>query len=292
MSGTIAKKIEKALGSPMVKSRPLRGGDIADVSLITLADDRQFVAKRPRMDQPDTTACEKMMLTYLAKQSALPVPKVQYQTRELLVMDYIHHTGTDNATAVAEDAAKHIAHLHAVEHLPRRGKPKYGFDKDTYIGPLVQQNKPADCWVDFFREHRLMAMAESSHRTQKLPLDILKKVHSFAGKLDQFLPKDPKASLLHGDLWAGNMLVDGDHVAAFIDPAISYGHHEMDLAFIDLMGGFDTAFFDAYSALSSIDQDFWDTRKRIYQLWPLLVHVRIFGGGYVQQVDSILDHFL
>lgn len=292
MSGTIAKKIEKALGSPMVKSLPLRGGDIADVSLITLADNRQFVAKRPRMDQPDTTACEKMMLTHLAKKSALPVPKVHYQTRGLLVMDFVKHANTLDAKAAAEDAAQHVARLHKVENLPRRGKPKYGFEKDTYIGPLVQQNKLTESWIDFFRDHRLLAIADSSYRTQKLPSVVLRKIQTFAGKLDSFLPANPVASLLHGDLWAGNVLVDGDHIASFIDPAISYGHNEMDLAFIDLMGGFDVAFFDAYATIYPVERDFWETRKLVYQLWPLLVHVRIFGGGYVQQVDAILDRLL
>lgn len=85
------------------------------------------------------------------------------------------------------------------------------------------------------------------------------------------------------------MLIDGGRMAGFIDPAISYGHDEMDLAFIDLMGGLDPVFFDAYNEHAPIDPLFFQNRKALYQIWPLLVHVRLFGGGYVGQVENIVD---
>lgn len=292
MSAVMTKKIGKALGSGIAGSKPLRGGDIADVSLITLQDGREFVAKRPRMDQPDTTACEKMMLGFLAKNSNLPVPKVLHQSKGLLVIEYIAHAGIGDTKAIAKDVAEHIAELHQVINHPHRKASMFGFSKDTYIGPFVQQNKSNDNWAAFFRDHRLLAMAEPAFRTKRLSANTLGKIHKLADKLDSFLPTQPKASLLHGDLWAGNMLIDGDTISAFIDPAISYGHQEMDLAFIDLMGGLDPVFFDAYANLHPIDKGFWSERKYLYQLWPLLVHVRLFGGAYADQVDTILDRFI
>lgn len=284
MAGSIGAKLEKALGSKIIRSKPLSGGDIADVSLLTLEDGRQVVAKRPRMDQPDTTAVEKMMLKHLKAKSSLPVPDVLFQSKGILVISHVSQQGITDSVAAAKDAARHIAALHAVR--PRGNKPFYGFDKDTFIGPLPQQNKPFDNWCNFFTEHRLLAMAASCTRTGRLPAHMMKRVEALAGRLGDFLPAAPKSSLLHGDLWAGNMLIDGDHVAGFIDPAISYGHHEMDLAFIELMGGLDPVFFDAYKNQNPIDSDFYANRKDIYQLWPLLVHVRLFGGTYANQVDE------
>lgn len=289
MTGSISAKLEAALGAKIIKSRPLSGGDMADVSLLTLEDGRNVVAKRPRMDQPDTTAVEKMMLKHLKSKSPLPVPEVLFQTKGILVISYIENMGTTDQEAVAASAAQNVSELHAVR--PRGSRPFYGFDKDTFIGPLQQRNKPGDNWVDFFRDHRLLAMASSATRTGKMPKDLMVRIEAIAGKLDDFLPATPPSSLLHGDLWAGNMLMDGDKVVGFIDPAISYGHAEMDLAFVQLMGGLSALFFDAYNELSPIEPGFFEERMAIYQLWPLLVHVRLFGGGYIQQAEGILAKF-
>lgn len=286
MAGSISQKLEQALGSRIVQSRPLSGGDIADVSLLTLADKRQVVAKRPRMDQPDTTAVEKMMLNHLRKKSKLPVPEVLYQTKGLLVISHIPHGGVRDAAAAARDIAHHISALHSVR--PEGSRPFYGLEKDTFIGPLPQRNKPASNWCMFFTEHRLLAMATSAARTGKLPPDTMTRIEALANKTTDLLPATPPSSLLHGDLWAGNILIDDSRAAGFIDPAISYGHAEMDLAFIDLMGGLDPLFFDAYGEQLPIDPDYWQHREVLYQLWPLLVHVRLFGGGYVEQVNSRL----
>lgn len=289
MAGSISQKLEAALGARIIRTRPLSGGDIADVSLLTLDDNRQVVAKRPRMDQPDTTAVEKMMLKHLGSKSDLPVPEVLFQSKGLLVISYLAHQGTTDAAAAAENVARHVAALHAVR--PKGSRPYFGFDKDTYIGPLPQLNKPEGDWRTFFIERRLLAMASSAARTGKMPNDLLDRVQQLSTKIEDLLPATPPSSLLHGDLWAGNMLIDGTKAVGFIDPAISYGHAEMDLAFIDLMGGLHQRFFDAYSSIRPIDTEFFETRKFLYQLWPLLVHVRLFGGGYVRQVEAILSRF-
>lgn len=288
MTSTLAQKIEKAVGSKVISSRPMRGGDIADVSCLTLADGRKLVAKRPRADQPDTTAVEAGMLRHLTAHSALPVPEVLLQDKGILLIGYIAHAGISDPQKAAEDVALHVAQLH--KKINESNKC-FGFETDTVIGPLPQQNKISESWVSFFRDHRLLAMASSCMRTGKFDRRFLDRIETLSGKLESFIPDTPDASLLHGDLWAGNMLIDGDKAAGFIDPAISYGHREMDLAFIRLMGGLDPAFFDAYNANYPTEPGFDDERCSIYQLWPLLVHVRLFGGGYVWDVDTILKKF-
>jgi fructosamine-3-kinase len=290
MAGTFAKTLEKAVGSRPVKSRFLDGGDIADVSRITLDDGRDIVAKRPRMDQPDTTQIEAKMLTYLRDHSNLPVPEVLYQENGLLVIDYIENQKPTDTQLMAESVADHLSQLHTTEN-PETKTP-YGFSIDTVIGPLEQRNTYNSNWSQFYGQNRLHAMGDQIARTGKVKLAFMDKLDQLISKLDNFLPKTPKASLLHGDVWRGNMLFQDNKIAAFIDPAISYGHHEMDLAFIDLMGGLDPMFFDAYHQISTIDAGFHEERKAIYQLWPLLVHIKLFGGGYVKDAETILDRFL
>ena len=267
----------------------MTGGDIADVSLLTLENHTKVVAKRPRTDQPDTTAVEAHMLKHLGTQSALPVPKVLLQSSALLVMSYIPHKGMNDAGAAASDVAEHIAAFHRVR--PKAKQPRYGHSQDTFIGPLPQINTPCDNWVSFFAENRLLAMAQSCVNTYRFDAQTMIRIEKLASKLGDLVPANPESSLLHGDLWAGNILIDDDKVAAFIDPAISYGHREMDLAFIDLMGGLGTSFFEAYDTLYALEAGFHQTRKSIYQLWPLLVHARLFGGAYVPQVEAILTKF-
>ncbi len=288
MASPLAQKLAKALGSPVTGSKPMRGGDIADVSCLTLADGRKVVAKRPRADQGDTTKIEAMMLKHLRKASDLPVPDVLFQEAGILVISHIEHKGITDPRAAAEDVAKHVAAMHRVMSTDK--KP-YGFKADTVIGPLPQKNTPSADWVSFYRDNRLLVMARSCMNTSRIDAAFMKRVEALAAKLPDLIPANPGASLLHGDLWAGNMLIDGDHAAGFIDPAISYGHREMDLAFIGLMGGLDPAFFDAYHTHFAVDPGFMEERAALYQLWPLLVHVRLFGGGYVHQVAGILDRF-
>lgn len=289
MAGAVAQKLTKALGARIVKSRALAGGDIADVSLLTLDNHTEVVAKRPRMDQPDTTAVEAMMLKHLTKHSELPVPKVVFQAKNILVISYIPNKGKTDAAAAAESVAAHISQLHKAR--PKGARRFYGLAKDTFIGPLPQVNTPASNWCDFFIQNRLLAMARSCQNVSRFQTDTMNRIEALAAKLPDILPATPESSLLHGDLWAGNMLFDGAHAVGFIDPAISYGHREMDLAFIDLMGGLDPIFFDAYQELYAIEPSFHEERKAIYQLWPLLVHVRLFGGGYINQVSDILQKF-
>lgn len=289
MAGSATQKLQAALGARVVSSRALPGGDIADVSLLTLDNHTMVVAKRPRADQPDTTSIEAMMLTHLAEVSQLPVPKVLFQQENLLVISYIPHKGVKQRETAAEDIARHVAALHSIIRTGK--KARYGFEKDTVIGPLPQRNRQADSWVDFYRDQRFLAMVQSCANVNRFDSEIIKRCEGFAAKLGDYLPVKPPCALLHGDLWSGNMLIDDDHAAAFIDPAISYGHSEMDLAFIDLMGGLENAFWPAYENAYGIEQGFHDERKAIYQLWPLLVHVRLFGGGYGQQVSNILTQF-
>ncbi len=222
------------------------------------------------------------MLGELRRLSALPVPQVHFADADLLVMDFIETDGGGITPAVERHAAELIAALHAT---PRAS---FGYARDTLIGPLPQPNPQSALWVPFFRDHRLLHMARAAHREGQLPSPLLARIERLAARLADYLVEPPFACLLHGDLWTGNVLARGDRIAGFVDPALYCGSPEIELAFTTMFGTFGPAFFDAYEALAPLEPGFHATRRGLYNLYPGLVHVRLFGAAYLAGIDRTL----
>lgn len=272
-----------ALGSRVVDVAPLSGGCIGQVYRLRLADGRSVVAKVD--ESPDSQlGREGYMLRYLAEQSALPVPAVLHQEDGLLLMAYLPGESRFSAAAQAR-AAELLAALHAI------GGPAYGLAEDTLIGGLHQPNAWRDSWIDFFREQRLLYMGRQAVGAGRLPPALFNRLTSFAGRLERWLVEPERPSLLHGDVWTTNVLAVGDQISGFLDPAIYYGHPEIELAFVTLFDTFSRPFFQRYQELHPIADGFFSTRRDIYNLYPLLVHVRLFGGSYIHSVDQTLRQF-
>ncbi len=147
--------------------------------------------------------------------------------------------------------------------------------------------------MDFFREQRLMFMARLAHERAGLPTDLLRRIERFCDHLEEFIDEPAHPALLHGDIWGGNVIHAGGRVAAFIDPAIYYGHYEYDLAFMTMFGTAGRAFFAAYEALMP-DFDargFHEVRKDVYLIYPHLTHVLICGLSYASGIESRLRRF-
>ncbi|HEU0018298.1 MAG TPA: fructosamine kinase family protein [Methyloceanibacter sp.] len=157
------------------------------------------------------------------------------------------------------------------------------------IGPLPQPNPRSECWIPFFREHRLLAMARAAEAEGALPAKLLVRLELLAERLPDYLTEPLHPSLLHGDLWTGNVLVRGDRVAGFVDPAIYYGHPEIELAFTTMFGTFGAALFETYESLMPLDREFQAIRCPLYKLYPTLVHVRLFGGAYLPPIEQTLS---
>jgi len=170
--------------------------------------------------------------------------------------------------------------------MPRRVP---GYERDTLIGPLHQPNPRSERWVPFFRDHRLLAMARAAEAEGALPAKLLIRIERLAERLADYLTEPRHPSLLHGDLWTGNVLVRGNRVAGFVDPAIYCGHPEIELAFTTLFGTFGATFFETYEKLLPLDREFHDTRCALYKLYPTLVHVRLFGGAYIPPIEQTLS---
>ena len=262
---------------------PLSGGCIGEVYRVELVDGRSIVAKVAD-GTGATLAVEGYMLRYLREHSRLPVPEVYHSADTLLLMEYIEGESELDAGG-QEHAAELLADLHNV-----RGQT-FGLERGTLIGGLHQPNKTYEQWIPFFREQRLLYMAHEAAKVGRLPVTLLGRVGRFAEQLEKWLIEPEYPSLIHGDMWTTNILAHNGQITGFIDPAIYYAHPEIELAFSTLFGTFGQPFFQQYHQLRPIAPGFFEERRDIYNLYPLLVHVRLFGGGYVSAVDQMLKKY-
>ena len=282
-NGELLGRIERLLGATIEHSAPLPVGFGLIGVAARLADGRH-VAVKARTDSRagPSLEIEGYMLGELARLSDLPVPQVYIAERDLLVMAFIETDGSAITADVERDAARLIAGLHTT---PLKA---FGYDRDTLIGPLHQPNPPGPEWIPFFRDHRLLHMARAARDEGRLPADLFARLERLAERLQDYLTEPPFPSLLHGDLWTGNVLVSGNRIAGFVDPAVYCGHPEIELAFTTMFGTFGDAFFEAYESLMPLEPGFHELRRDLYNLYPTLVHVRLFGGSYVSAVDRTL----
>jgi len=280
--GSLQARLKTALGSPVTETAPLPVGFGLTGLAVRLDDGRHLAVKARSGESGPSLEIEGYMLGELARLSDLPVPHVYIAEADLLVMDFIENDGGPITPAVERDAARLLSALHAT---PRES---FGYARDTLIGPLAQPNPESSLWVPFFRDHRLLHMARAAQDEGRLPAAFRSRIETLAERLDDYLLEPHFPSLLHGDLWTGNVLVDGSRIAGFVDPAISCGHPEIELAFTTMFGTFGDAFFDTYEGLAPLEPGFQDLRRDLYNLYPTLVHVRLFGASYVSGIDRTL----
>ena len=260
---SLAAAVRDQLGGAIATDRRLHGGDLSEVRHLTLTDGRAVVAKRGPL-----VAREAQMLRAIAAAGA-PAPEVLGVAGDVLLLQALDETGASPAGWRALGEGLH--RLHGVTGTA------YGWDEDYAFGPVAIANAPVGDWPDFWTARRLMADPDV------LPPDIARRLESLCDRLPDLLPRTPPASLLHGDLWTGNALFSGAR-AYLIDPASYYGHGEVDLAMLHLFGAPGPGFGAAYGVL----QPGWQDRRAVYQLWPALVHLRLFGAGYRGMVERLL----
>lgn len=282
MRGDLDRVIEEALGTAPVRSRPLAGGCVGDVIQLSMPDGARLVAKFG--DRGAHLHLEGWMLGYLRDHSDLPVPRVLFQADRLLIMEHLPSRG-----GITGDAQRHGADLLAALHGVTQ--TKFGLERDTLIGGLNQPNPPTESWLEFLCDQRLMYMAGEAVTAGRLPGAMMARIEKLCAKLDQWLIEPKAASLIHGDMWSGNVLCAAGRITGLIDPAIYYADPEIELAFSTLFSTFGDPFFSRYSELRPIREGFFEERRDLYNLYPLLVHVRLFGGSYVKSVDAALGRY-
>lgn len=269
-------------GLDLCDQTPLTFGHNARLSRLKDRSGQCYIAKEAT-GTDGKLDLEGWMLEKLAA-AGLPVPKVYWKSPVMLVMDELP-TGGGKTNRFEEKAAEAMAALH------KNKAEKFGLEKDTLIGPLHQPNPPYSNWTDFFRDQRMLHFARQALKTGQIDTNLMRDIETLASKLDEYLTDNSAPCLIHGDAWAGNILGNGTDLSGFIDPAIYYADPEIELAFVDLMGGMGAAFFDRYHDQIPERDGFWEIRRRIYQLYPLLVHTILYGHGYAQQVQQIVKRF-
>lgn len=276
----LSTRISDELGARVTRLTPLTGGCVGEVYRADFVEGPPVAVKVDRA-LDGTLSREADMLRYLKNHSRLPVPDVLFLSDELLLMTLL--PGSSRFSASAErHAAELLAELHGVT------AEKFGFEYDTRIGGLVQPNLQNESWVAFFRDQRLLAFGEAAVREGVLASKLFGRIEKLCVRLADFIAEPPRPSLLHGDVWTTNVLAEGDRVTGFIDPAISYGHPEAELAFVQMLGTFGRAFYDRYHDLRPIEPGFFETRCGLYNLYPMLVHVRLGYPSYAESAARVL----
>ncbi len=280
----VALDVAEALTVDVVGGASLRGGDVAASYRVDLADGQTVFAKTRAGAPPEFFATEAAGLRWLRDADALPVPEVLAvgEERPLLVLAWIDETGHRPASDAA--FGRDLAALH------RAGAPSFGRADRRTTGSRGLPNEPYESWATSYAENRLLPLARLATDAGALPEHTIDGLVSIAARLDRLGPPDEPPSRLHGDLWAGNRLVDGDGRSWLIDPAAHGGHREFDLAMMRLFGGWGDDAFSAYHEAWAL-ADGWSERIALHQLAPLAVHAIKFGGGYVGATLEAVDRY-
>ena len=283
-----AGAIQAATGSWPSAVLPLSGGCVGEVWLVEMPKGDRLVAKvdERRTGQLET---EGFMLEYLSKHAPdLPSPECVHADAGILLMQ--HLPGSTGCSKTAEhDLARLVAYMHDLT------SSRFGFVRETVVGRVPQPNDWSSSWPTFFGERRLVHCARLCFDTGRLDKRTLRRIEEISGRLDGLLEAPEQPSLLHGDLWSGNVLTRGARVTGLIDPAVYYGHPEVEMAFLTLFRTVGDRFFSVYNAMRGIKraefEEFYESRRDLYNLFPLLVHLYMFGEQYLEDVHSIAGRF-
>jgi fructosamine-3-kinase len=273
VSDQLAARIASAAGERVVRIERLSGGDINDAYAAQLASGAKLFVKTRDEVPAGMYLREAEGLAWLAEAGALRVPQVVAATEQLLLLEWV------GPGARARDYDQRLGCGLAALH--RFGAPCFGHARDNFIGSLPQQNDSAASWAEFFRARRLQPLMERAGAL--LPRALRGELDALLARMEQLVGPDEPPARLHGDLWSGNVHTDEHGQPALIDPAVYGGHREVDLAMLRLFGAPSARFFAAYDEVYPRAAGH-EARVPLYQLYPLLVHVCLFGASYVSQL--------
>lgn len=265
MSEALAALVGRVTGQEIERTNRFAGGDISGATEVELADGSRVVAKMgPVVD------VEARMLRAMA-QSDARVPDVLGCENDVLLIEHLPAGGSLSGNAWPSLAAQLVA-------LDDLDSENYGWDENYALRDIVVENEPCQDWPTFWADRRLLC------HVPHLPPQLAQRVKELAKALPELLPARPRPVLVHGDLWGGNVIVDRQGNAALIDPCAYYGDREVDAASLTVFDTPPESFFDALDLEAG-----WQERQPIYRLWMWLLHVRLFGGGYVGACNRELD---
>lgn len=286
---TWKSEVEANLGVKLDNWQMLGGGDFAQSYAVrVLPDNKPIFVKTHGSPPPNHFTTEARGLQWLSDTQSVRVPEVLGVSDDIpfLAIAWVEESRQRHAERAGEaEFGQQLAALHRYEcsHFGRT-------DKRT-TGSQGLPNEPMQTWTDFYATQRLLPLARLAAERNALNARIIDDIERLASRLGELFPADVSPSRLHGDLWAGNRLVDASGKSWVIDPACHGGHREFDLAMMQLFGGYAQACFDAYHEAYPLDED-WQARVPLHQLAPLIVHAIKFGDAYKQATSDALACYL
>lgn len=284
MPSRYADFVRRQHNAELFSFSPVGGGSINACYKLATSEGLFFLKENKARAFPGMFEAEKKGLALLKMAEAFIIPEAFFIAEEdgfsMLLMEWLEKKAGDKNEW--RNSGKKLAQLH------KNISPVFGLDHNNYIGSLPQSNTQHETWAEFFAAERILPQLMLARNQKKVDAALVTKGENFCKALHEIFPVE-KPSLLHGDLWSGNFFFSAKGPAIF-DPAVYYGHREMDLAMTKLFGGFDGEFYEGYESEFPLEKN-WRSRTDLCNLYPLLVHVNLFGGGYVQDVKSILAKF-
>lgn len=288
LKAELKRRISEKINGEIVSAVSVGGGCISEAYRIeTNSGDSYFIKANP-FSPPGMFPKEANGLIELKKTGALRVPSVISAEKDFIITEFIGDGPKEKN--FFENFGRNFAGMH------RYRSDKYGFYEDNYIGSNVQSNltsgTEAENWTEFYFNKRILFQFKLTEKIGNSTEELSKGIKELEKKIDKILSGSREApSLLHGDLWSGNFIIDEKGSACLIDPAVYYGHREADLAMTKLFGGFSPEFYEAYNEAFPLPDGF-GYRENIYKLYQVLNHLNLFGGSYYQQTVSLIRFYL
>jgi len=280
--------LEKELDMPVkvLQTEHTSGGCINHTLRLTTSEGVFFLKWQDSIPD-DMFEKEAKGLGLLAASGTIKIPEVighgKWKNRNYLLLEYIE--GSSMLNKYWEDFGASLAQMHR-----QNTQSTYGLDHKNYIGKLPQPNDFQDDWINFLIKERFEFQLKLAIDRDLLDNKFIDRYRRFYDLLPNLLPV-ARPALIHGDMWSGNVMVGADGKVCLIDPAVYYGHREIELAFTQMFGGFSRAFYDSYHDAYPLEPGF-EERVAIYNIYPHMVHVNLFGTSYLSGVESVLSRYL
>lgn len=272
--------------SPRLKQIRLIAAGNVNQGVLLETSEGSFFLKTNFEEESDIFEKEAEGLNEIRANSPLKIPQVYHLGKEgdynFILMEWIQ---ADKPNHVYwQELGMGLAQMHMAT------QQDFGYKTPNYIASILQKNTAMHSWPEFFIQNRLDPLIGRAYYESYIDLDFLKKFQRIYPVLENFFPKE-KPALLHGDLWSGNIMRGKNGMPVLIDPAVYYGHREMDLAFSRLFGGFESLFYESYETVFPLEPGF-EKRVPVYNLYPLLVHLLLFGKSYLSGIEKTVNRLL
>lgn len=274
-------KIQKKIKKKILRTFEIQGGCVSPAYKLEVQDGSYIFCKTNPV-KSEMFFCEQTGLLEIGKFN-FKVPSVICSEDQFILMEYISPGLKDKDTFY--NLGKSLASMHLI-----RGE-KFGFKEDNFIGKNIQKNTQTNSWLDFYFENRLKVQYQLAESKKNLCNEMIEGFVKLEKKVHKIIDDNNSPSLLHGDLWTGNVLVNENSEAILIDPAVYYGNREAEFGIIRLFGGFNNDFFNGYNEVFPLDEG-WVKRNKIYQLYHLFNHLNLFGRGYSGKIIEAMRYYI